>query len=541
MKKIIFYILFFLISINIYSQVKEVVVYNDRSLVTRVKKEKVNPGINEIVFKSIPISVDTESLRANGLASKGTGLKVLDIKLIKNYQDISSEKDWKKLEEQINETKEQINILKAELKRIDNQKKIMEIFSTQTIKTNNDDLENGRFSTKQWAEAYNFYQAQTKNLDSEYFKINKELKNINEVLIVLQDKYSKYQNRKSYYTLDAIVSCQLQKESNIEISLTYIVPNTYWYPVYDCRLDLDSKKIMIEYYAKVYQNTGEDWKDVKLILSTARPDLSGQIPEIYPWQLDFYTYEDKKESSKVKSNLPFVRKKMKEPVESEMFMELDEEEKAEEYQAEIDSKGVAINYAISQKTDIPSTKEQTKVTISTGIKFDPELTWAIIPRYNTSSFLKGKIKNNSDFTLLPGKISLFVNDSFIGKSNIELINPNQEFELSLGRDPRIEAKFKLIDIEKGKKIGKKFEKRKYLITIQNNSNENVNINIKDIIPKSLQPKKIIVRIIKIDPEPKEIKEDSICTWNIEIIKGMKFEITEEWIVEYPEGNNISGL
>jgi uncharacterized protein (TIGR02231 family) len=540
MKKITFLLLVIIVSINLFSQVKEVVVYNDRSLVTRIKKEKVTSGVNNIIFKSLPISIDTESLRANGLASKGTGLKILDIKLIKNYQDIASEKDWKKLEEEINDTKEQINKLKAELKRIENQKKIMEIFSIQTIKTNNDDLENGRFSTKQWAEAYNFYQAQTKNLDSEYFKINKELKKINEILIVLQDKYSKYQNRKSYYTLDAIVSCQLQKESNIEISLTYIVPNTYWYPVYDCRLDLDTKKIIIEYYAKVYQNTGEDWNNINLILSTARPDLSGQIPEIYPWQLDFYTYADKKVSPMVKK-YKRTNAKEKESIKSETEMGFNDIDEAEEYQAEIDSKGVAINYSISQKTDIPSTKEQTKVTISTGIKFDPALSWAIVPRYNTSSFLKGKIKNNSNFTLLPGKISLFVNDSFIGKSNIELINPNQEFELSLGRDPRIEVKFKLVDIEKGKKIGKKFEKRKYLITIQNNSNEDININIKDIIPKSLQPKKITVKIIKINPEPKEIKEESICIWNIEIKKGMKFEIKEEWIVEYPEGENISGL
>ena len=541
MKKTTFSILTLLISLNFFSQVKEVVVYNDRSLITRVKKEKAGAGINEITFNSIPITADTESLRAKGLVSQGSGLKILDIKIIKNYDEKTPEEEWKKIEEQINETKEQINILKVEIVRIDKQKQILDIFSVQTKKSNNEDLENGKFSTKQWAEAYTFYQSQTKILDSEYFKINKEINRLNEVLKVLQDKYSIYQNRKSFFTLDAMVTYQLKKEGTVEITLSYIAPGTYWYPVYDCRLDLDSKELVIEYYAKIYQNTGEDWNNIDLILSTARPDLSGQIPDIYPWQLDIYTYEDKIIKSNLKKSKLSYAPEKEDSVKSEMVQEFDDIETEEQYQAGIDSKGIAINYSILQKSTIPSGKEQTKVTISTGIKMKPDFSWAIVPRYNTSSFLRGKIKNDSDFTFLPGIMSLFVNDSFIGKSNIELINPNQEFELSLGRDPRIEAEFKLADVEKGKKLGKNYEKREYQINIQNNSDENVKINIQDIIPKSLQPKRITIKIVKIEPEPKEIKEESICTWDLEIKKGLKLKIIEEWIVEYPEGQNISGL
>ena len=247
MKKIIFLIFVLLFSINLFPQIKEVLVYSDRSLVTRVKKEKANTGTNEITFQSIPISVDTESLRAKGFVSQGSGLKILDIKIIKNYDEKTTEEDWKKIEEQINTTKDELNILKAELARIDKQKQIMDIFSTQAKKSNNDDLENGKFSTKQWSEAYTFYQTQIKILDSEYFKTSKEINKLNETLRILQDKYSIYQNRKSYYTLDAVVSYQLKKEGNIEISLSYIVPGTYWYPVYDWRLDLDSKDLIIEY------------------------------------------------------------------------------------------------------------------------------------------------------------------------------------------------------------------------------------------------------------------------------------------------------
>ncbi len=540
MKKFIFLIFIILVSINVFSQIKEVVVYKDRALITRVEKDKNNIGIHEIVFKSIPIHTDKESLRARGLATKGSGLKILDIKIIKKYDKKTSEEEWKKIEIQIDEANEEVSILKAELKRIEDQKKFMEIFSMQTKKSNNEDLDKGSFSTKQWAEAYNYYQAQIKILDTEYFKNIKEIKKIEERIKILKDKYSAIKNKGTYYSLDAVVSYQLKKDSNIEIILTYIVPGTYWYPIYDCRLDLAQKELTIEYYAKVYQNTGEDWNNIKLVLSTARPDLSGQIPDVFPWQLDFYDYKRIEKDKSVKKDFKFSPKSTK-AEEPELMIDVETGEKEEQYQADIDSKGISINYSILQATTIPSGREQTRVTISTGIKLIPQLSWAIVPRYNSSSFLKGKIKNNSDFIFLPGKLSLFVDDSFIGKSNIDLINPNQEFDLSLGRDPRVEAEFKLVDVNKGKKIGKFYETRKYLITIKNNSNEDVKINIKDVIPKSLQPKKIVIKVIKINPEPNEIKEESICSWDVEIKKGNKIEITEEWQIEYPEGTNISGL
>jgi len=539
-KTILSFILILSINFVIFNNIKDVVVFKDRALVTRLEKSESNTGINEITFKSIPLNVYPESIRAKGNVTKGSGLKILDIKLIKNYEKNITKDEWEKLESEIEEYKETLNKLTAKKTRITKEKELLNIFNEKSGNQTNEDLETGKFSMKQWEEAFKYYQYQTEYLDNEWFKTDKEIKMIKEKITVLEDQYNKYKNKKTFYTLDAVVSYQLKNEGTVEILLSYIVQGTYWYPIYDCRLDMESKELVLEYYAKVYQNTGEDWDNVKLILSTARPDLSGKIPEIYPWELDFYyDYEKKKDYSK-----SYMRsEKEKAEIDDKLSEEYGYEDKDEEegYQAEIDSKGLALNYNILQKATLPTGKEEIKVTISTGIKLNPELSWAIIPRLNESAFLTGNIKNESDFTFLPGEISIFVDDSFIGKSSIDMINPTQEFQLSLGRDPRITADFKLEDIEKGKKLGKKYEKRKYVITISNNANEDVTINIKDTIPKTLQPKKITIKIISIDPEPNEIENESICKWDLTIRKNDKLKIMEEWYVEYPEENNVRGL
>src|SRR5690606_32216395 len=46
--------------------------------------------------------------------------------------------------------------------------------------------------------------------------------------------------------------------------------------------------IQLNYKANVFQSTGEEWKNVRLKLSTANPSLGGVKPELYSWYLDFY-------------------------------------------------------------------------------------------------------------------------------------------------------------------------------------------------------------------------------------------------------------
>ena len=545
MKKIFYLtIIFLLFALKIFCEIKSVTVFSDRALVTRAQQKDSKSGINEMVFKSIPLSVDAESLRTKGFVGKTGGLKILDIRVIKNYETSFSETEEKKLKDKIEKTKETINILKVRLEGIKQQKKYLDIFSLQAQESNNANLERGKFSTRQWEEAFGFYASQSQKLDDSWFKTKREIKEIRKKLKNLDDQYLRYKDKYSYYSLDAYVSYQLRKDSNVEILLSYIVPDTYWYPIYDCRLDLNSKNLIIEYFAKVYQKTGEDWNNVNLSLSTARPDLSGQIPELDSWVLDFYYYYEKKAKKMDKKGAYKMALKEEAMAYDEDYAgsEVEEEKEVEKlYQADVDSQGVALSYVILQKTSIPSGKEEIRVTISSKIDLKPKLSWAIVPRLNESSFLKGKIKNESKFTFLPGKINIFVNDSFIGKSGIKMINPGQEFDLSLGRDPRVSAEFKLDNVEKGKKVTKKYEKRLYTITISNNSDEDITIDVKDIIPKSIQPKKIIIKIIRIEPEPKEIKSDSIYTWQINIKKNEKAKIIEEWMVEYPEHQNVSGL
>ncbi|MDZ7936439.1 MAG: DUF4139 domain-containing protein [Emticicia sp.] len=67
--------------------------------------------------------------------------------------------------------------------------------------------------------------------------------------------------------------------------ISYFIQNAGWTPTYDFRIDKLSEPITIAYKANVYQYSGEDWKDVKLSLSTANPRQNGVAPVLKNWIL----------------------------------------------------------------------------------------------------------------------------------------------------------------------------------------------------------------------------------------------------------------
>ena len=72
------------------------------------------------------------------------------------------------------------------------------------------------------------------------------------------------------------------------MTLGYLVFDANWSPRYDVRGDLESGGLTMEYGANISQRTGEDWKDVTLVLSTARPSMASNPPSMDPVFVDVY-------------------------------------------------------------------------------------------------------------------------------------------------------------------------------------------------------------------------------------------------------------
>ena len=72
-----------------------------------------------------------------------------------------------------------------------------------------------------------------------------------------------------------------------DFTLKYLVHNASWYPTYDIRAKDVNSPLSIAYKANVSQQCGEDWKNIKLTLSTGNPSVSGTKPVLNPYYLNF--------------------------------------------------------------------------------------------------------------------------------------------------------------------------------------------------------------------------------------------------------------
>lgn len=208
-----------------------------------------------------------------------------------------------------------------------------------------------------------------------------------------------------------------------------VVRNASWKPLYDLRAIITEKQteITIHYRANITQRTGEDWSDVELTLSTASPQLGSAIPALQPQyvgELPIYTRATKAKGFGF-SGSSSSRKARALPNTSRFRREehgfAGEDEYMEEKQARVETGVLTTSFAIDGKSTIPSnakgdnTSHHVAITV---LDFSADLEWVVIPREQQSAFLQAKIRNNSEYLLLPGQANIFLDDNFVAKSPI---------------------------------------------------------------------------------------------------------------------------
>lgn len=144
-------------------------------------------------------------------------------------------------------------------------------------------------------------------ISTEQLRISRLIDKTNEELKKTKQELSALRSAKENITNQVVVKVKSSKEVKADFTFNYIVPNARWFASYDLRVKTIDEPLLIEYKANVWQQTGEDWKNVKLKLSTGDPSQSSQKPKVSKWwlalnqhykspipQSNYYKYTDTK-------------------------------------------------------------------------------------------------------------------------------------------------------------------------------------------------------------------------------------------------------
>ncbi len=545
MKKIFLPILLVLIFVSltaVESKITSVTVYSDRAQVTRSATTYLTKGEYKILFDELPQSIEQNSIQANG---KGSAI-LRDVTFkTEQFAQITDEKR-KSLSDKLQELQDNKNKLNDKTTQANDLKQVVRDILAKLTSTS-EETENVELDPEKWIKMVEFYRSKQEVLDTEIRETEKSLRNLNLEMDKVRREIRELGQQAYKYKNIVEVLVDVQKDGNLTLDLSYIVYGPSWTPIYDLRVDSQEKKMHLTYKSNIFQTTGEDWNNVDLKLSTAKPNISAQPPELSPHYISIYHPQRARKERKMAKSRPSYSNQMSFAVEGMSVEEsLDELEDIVHSASTVESGATSVVFDIDGSNTIKSDNEPHLVTITIQ-EFPAGFRYSTIPKHSQFAYLKAKVKNGSDYPFLPGDTNVFLDNNFVANSYIKAVAPTEEFWTFLGVDESIKVEYKFVKnfdetgglfVEKNKKI---FE---YLIKITNNKKTQEEIVVWDQLPIS-QNENIKVKLIepayKEDTDILKINEHKYIEWFFQPKPGEEIIIPFKYSVEYPIDTQIEGL
>ena len=251
-------------------------------------------------------------------------------------------------------------------------------------------------------------------------------------------------NDRGYRIREARIHCFSQLlDTPSQIRLTYLVSGASWQPAYDVRISPDMTGVNVNSMGQVQQRTGEDWNQVKLVLSTSMPQIGLNPPDV-PLQFvesNFYPSTDSGDLSV----LGYVEREGETASKSRDFL-LQEKSVAFDAapMAEAIDYGITTQFLLPGKVDVAKNNEAHRFSIRTiPLEVEPER--YIVPSQSEHAYLRAEVKHVGDSVLLAGMAKIFLGPDYLGESNFPLLRQNDSTMLNLGIDPNLEVGYATLE------------------------------------------------------------------------------------------------
>ncbi|HBE03185.1 MAG TPA: hypothetical protein DC049_12030 [Spirochaetia bacterium] len=316
--------------------------------------------------------------------------------------------------------------------------------------------------------------------------------------------------------------------------LSYLIKGVSWEPVYDVKI-YNSGLMETTMHASIIQSSGEDWKNVLINVSTAKPAVAGYIDNLEPWYVDFYRPRLGGRYSLNDNNSEIMSARS---VKQEPALVLEECKAEDESARFVSTGGVTAVFSAADTETVLSENSPRKISVVKQ-QFKCTLTRLAIPKKSGYAYVQAFFTNTADFPLLSGKTEIMRENMYIGSSLIPMTAPGQSTAIMAGIDEDIAIE-RLdpgpVQGESGLFGNMNRKSFQVIIRAKNFKKTAQTLIITDQIPF---PKNtdIRVKLVSAAPKPQE-KEFGILEWSLEIPAQGNCEIFFKFHIEYPKDMQI---
>ena len=486
-------------------------------------------GTSEIVVKNVANYLNESTIRI----SAPKNVTVMSVQFTTNY---ISEYEIDETAPVIRRVRDSIDLVQKEIKKLQNKRasegKTIELLDKNQVVSG----ENTGLSVMELTKMVDYYSAKRNaildNIDVLYekeLKLNETLRKLNSSLQINTSKEEKSSNGK----LILQVMSEVAQKADFEVS--YITPYASWQPFYDLRAESVTAPIDLMYKAQVTQNTGIDWKQIKLTLSSGSPNQNNQFPILSSW---FLRYSQNDFTRNLQGQAPGTN--VVQSFRAEKSVQYDVAESSISDYTTVNENQLNVSFDIDIPYDILSNGKQHSVSLK-ELKLPANYKYYSAPRMENEAFLVAEINDYSQYNLLPGEANIIFEGMYVGKT---YINPNQtteELKLSMGRDKRVSVKREKVADKSGTKFLSNYKEQTftYDIIIRNNKKETIEMILKDQYPLSTD-KEVTIELL--DKSKAEVNEETgILTWEFKLKPNETQKLRVSYKVKYPKDKRIGNL
>lgn len=332
-----------------------------------------------------------------------------------------------------------------------------------------------------------------------------------------------------------------------KIEINYFINNAGWIPAYDLRANATNEPIDITYKAHVYQNSGEDWEDVKLTLSTYDRTFSAVKPTAGVWRLD-YTVNKPVAVTRHPAQEMYYSQNMASPVEAQSAKAMmDNDDRYGDVSltfvpgqslSTINQNFSNVEFDVKLPYSIKADGSQ-KLMVVMNEKVDAKFFYYMLPRMNKYGFLQAKIGDWENLSLLPGKANIYFQQTIVGSTMIDPAAMSDTMELTLGRDQGIVSTRKKIG-EEERKIGiskRVLKEYTFEIEVRNNTRAAVELTLEDLIPVTNNED---IKIKVVQGNGAYLNDtNGMLTWKLKMNAGAKEIIRFTYSIEHEKDKPVS--
>ncbi|MDR1757177.1 MAG: mucoidy inhibitor MuiA family protein [Culturomica sp.] len=514
------------------SKITEATVFMTGAELTHTATARLPKGESTLLIRGLCAEADAGSIRIRA----GNGVLVSSFHFLTGKTEKQEEKPaLKTAKAELEKLQEQ----QAELEtRIRVNKELAEMLR-KSIEKNTAGGESG-IGLADLAKSLDYYKTRSTELETTLHADQKTQFGVAEKIREVQREIDRL-NREESRQGTLRVNLLSRTEGDYNFTVSYHVGRAGWVPSHDIRVAGTDKPVAINSKAQVHQETGIDWNNIRINLSTTVPNNGKTAPLFRAWFLkpllpvplvSRSPQAMAQNSFRYAEAAGFTGAVTTETI-AEEDMEMGQHITLTENQ-------MNQTYHIDLPYSIPGNGESQYIELQSK-EIPATFNYYCAPKLDPETWLLAEIANWETLNLLSGEAHITFEDTYIGTTYINAANTGSSLSLTLGRDKRVAVKReKMMDYSSSRTLGNDVKQEfMYQLTVRNNRNVPVNMVLKDQYPLS-SGKEVTVELSKETATPSfNMEELGVVTWEFVLQAGETRTFRFGYSVKYPKSMSLN--